>query len=233
MKKMLLTLMVVGLLSLLAGCQTDLNETGVTDLTGLSADQSMVDKGEYYLFGGVIKYYKNNSEDLASINRLLTPEVNADSRNIASATEYAGNENTQTSSTRAATTPFYRLFNSKSGDHFYTTSASEVSYAVSRAGYTFEGIQCRVGGPTPFYRLFNPTSGDHFYTVNQSEVISAMAYSGYKYEGVACYVNEGSNSLYRLFNSKNGDHFYTTSAAERNYAVSIGYKYEGIACNVN
>jgi hypothetical protein len=37
-------------------------------------------------------------------------------------------------------TPLYRLYNSGTGNHFYTTSASERDLAVSMYGYTFETI---------------------------------------------------------------------------------------------
>jgi hypothetical protein len=36
--------------------------------------------------------------------------------------------------------PTYRLFNNKTGQHFWTASQAESNYLSSGGGYTFEGI---------------------------------------------------------------------------------------------
>jgi hypothetical protein len=126
------------------------------------------------------------------------------------------------------------------GDHFYTTSATERDGAIAVHGYIDEGIACYVyssqaSGTIPLYRLFNPHNGDHFYTTSVTERDGAVANFGYTNEGIACYVfgspASGTTPLYRLFNPHNGDHFYTTSVTERDGAVAnFGYTNEGIAC---
>lgn len=122
-------------------------------------------------------------------------------------------------------TPLYRLYNGASGDHFYTTSASERDIAVVRSGYAYEGIAAYVataGGSNlrPLRRLWSPQIGDHFYTTNPEE---APAASSYVFEGNVGYVSPGAVSgwapLYRLWNDASGDHFYTTDPGERDAAV--------------
>jgi hypothetical protein len=80
------------------------------------------------------------------------------------------------------TVPFYRYYNSSSGDHLYSQGSP------APAGYHLESIMgyvyaTQVPGTTPLYRYNNPTNG-HFYTIS-GEIGSG---SGYTYEGVSCYV---------------------------------------------
>jgi hypothetical protein len=42
------------------------------------------------------------------------------------------------------TTPLLRAFSPGTGDHFYTTSASERDNAVAKLGYRDEGVACHV-----------------------------------------------------------------------------------------
>ena len=44
--------------------------------------------------------------------------------------------------------PLFRLFNSDTGDHFYTQDAAERDHAVAHAGYREEGTACYVFTPT-------------------------------------------------------------------------------------
>lgn len=133
--------------------------------------------------------------------------------------------------------PLYRLFNSRTGDHFYTTSVDERSNAVTSFGYRAENIELRLGTSTaggliPLYRLYNPRIGDHFYTMTAVERDAAAA-KGYRMEGIAGYVQAtataGMFPLYRLWNGRIGDHLYTASEAERDFAVQrFGYQFERI-----
>jgi hypothetical protein len=95
---------------------------------------------------------------------------------------------------------FYRLFNSKTGDHFYTASWEESQKAQSRrSGYKYEGIACKLYTPNfkgaanervvPFYRLYLPRGGDHFYTTSASEAENAIRVGGYINEGTAGYIS--------------------------------------------
>jgi Repeat of unknown function (DUF5648) len=141
---------------------------------------------------------------------------------------------------------FYRLYNSRNGDHFYTTDRNEADNAVRHLGYNDEGIACyvlRTSFPdvVAFYRLYNQRSGDHFYTSNREEADRAASQRGYNREGIACYVFpvgirrgvDFSIQLYRLYNPRTSDHFYTTDRNEADNAVShLGYRDEGIAAYV-
>ena len=106
------------------------------------------------------------------------------------------------------TTPFYRLYNRDSGDHFYTTDASERDSAIARSGYVSEGVACFVytsnlSGTTPLYRLWNGDASDHFYTTDSGEASAAESNSGYRGEGIACYVlpyaSPMDTPLFRLY----------------------------------
>lgn len=137
------------------------------------------------------------------------------------------------------TTPLYRLYNSWSGDHFYTTSAAERDNAIAAYGYQAELTECFVyssqaPGATPLYRLRSPSTGDHFYTTSEAERDNAIANSGYVSEGIACFMFSaaapGATPLYRLLSRSTGDHFYTSSADERDFMIAYNnYVDEGVA----
>jgi hypothetical protein len=89
-------------------------------------------------------------------------------------------------------TPMYKLYNTSTGDYFYTTSAGERDNAIANFGYSDGGVACyvfssNVLGTSPLYRLYNPTTRDHFYTISASERDNATSL-GYATEGTACYV---------------------------------------------
>lgn len=69
----------------------------------------------------------------------------------------------------AASLPMYRLYNTNSGEHFYTKTLSERDHLRS-VGWRYEGIgwQAPADGK-PVYRLYNPNAGDHHYTLNAGE----------------------------------------------------------------
>jgi hypothetical protein len=135
--------------------------------------------------------------------------------------------------TRVKAYAFYRYWNSRIGDHFYTTNYQELGSGNS--GYVAEGIQSYIPseqykGTVPLYRYWNSRIGDHFYTTNYQELGSGQ--SGYVLEGIAGYIYpnryKGTIPLYRYWNSRIGDHFYTTNYQELGSGRS-GYVLEGIA----
>jgi len=70
--------------------------------------------------------------------------------------------------------PVYRLWNSRSKDHFYTASEDEKN-SVHVHGYILEGVighisTSQIEGTVPIYRYWNPSSKDHFYTSNTLEI---------------------------------------------------------------
>jgi hypothetical protein len=83
--------------------------------------------------------------------------------------------------------PVYRLlFHDK---HFYTTDTNEKNMAVSKFGYTYEGVAF-YANPTstskPVYRLQG--TNEYFYTASSVERDKAVSKFGYTYEGVAFYL---------------------------------------------
>ncbi len=128
---------------------------------------------------------------------------------------------------------FFRLYNWRSNDHFYTADAGERDAAV-RSGYVTEGsigsvTGSQVSGSTPLYRLYNSRNRKHFYTTNADEQ-NGLTSRGYVSEGISGYVNPSGAGIavYRLYNARVDDHFYTTSAEERDSAMRSGYADEGV-----
>lgn len=139
----------------------------------------------------------------------------------------------------ANSTPVYRLYNSQTGEHFYTVFSQEY-YNLVNAGWTYEGV----GWNAPVsgwyvYRLLNPNTGDHHYCMDTNEKDTLIA-RGWAYEGVAW----GSVSLawedrktargipvYRCYNpyATTATHHYTKNANEVRALQRLGWRYEGIA----
>ncbi|MFW5741461.1 MAG: hypothetical protein ACOC1F_13990, partial [Myxococcota bacterium] len=87
-------------------------------------------------------------------------------------------------------TPFYRILNPNSGEHFYTASQGELDALVS-AGWTPEGdIGCiadaAVCGAVDLWRLIQPV-GTHMYTTDTAERDAFVA-GGSTLEGTAGFV---------------------------------------------
>lgn len=124
-----------------------------------------------------------------------------------------------------------RLYNPKSGEHFYTANTNERDHLVN-LGWSYEGVGWVAPSKSriPVYRLYNPNAGDHHYTMNAAER-DMLVKVGWNYEGVGWYSSEAQTvSLYRQYNpnAKTGTHNYTTSGGERNYLVNVGWRDEGI-----
>ncbi|MFC4651565.1 C39 family peptidase [Lactococcus nasutitermitis] len=121
----------------------------------------------------------------------------------------------------------YRLYNSNSGEHFYTENLYEAK-SLHNAGWNYEGIESKQ--PTsgaPVYRLYNPNAGLHFYTTNSYEKANLVAH-GWRYEAIAFY-SGGNVPLYRAYNPNSGQHNYTTSSSEEQSLTRAGWSNEGIA----
>ena len=126
----------------------------------------------------------------------------------------------------------YRSVSAATGEHFYTTSASEAvccgfTLEASNFYYLYSASQ---SGLSAFYRCLS-SNGKHFYTKSASceGAGTQEGILGYAADQATC----GAVPLYRLNKSSIGDHFYTTSATERDSAVAqSGYQYEGIAAYV-
>lgn len=80
-----------------------------------------------------------------------------------------------------------RLYNLKSGEHFYTANIQERDVLISK-GWKYEGVGWKAPkkSNTPVYRLYNPNAGDHHYTPDQAER-SSLIKAGWKDEGIGWY----------------------------------------------
>lgn len=130
----------------------------------------------------------------------------------------------------------YRLYNSNSGEHFYTGNPNEKNQLSSmgwKYEWKYEGVAWYApqSSNTPVYRLYNKNSSDHHYTTDQNER-DTLVRSGWKDEGIGWYSDDKKGvPLYRVYNPKAqaGSHHYTTDKTERDYLVGIGWNNEGIA----
>jgi hypothetical protein len=88
----------------------------------------------------------------------------------------------------SGTSPIYRLYSTRTRDHFYTTNLSERNQAIANVGYIDEGIvgyaytSSPPSGTSPFFRLYMNFTSDHFYTLSPSETVTAAG-GGYHLEG--------------------------------------------------
>ena len=138
---------------------------------------------------------------------------------------------TTTGQAPAAYEDMYRLYNRWTGEHLFTSSASEASN-LRGLGWSYEGVAWHAPlSGTAVYRLYNPYSGDHFYTTSASEY-RQLGGIGWRQEGVAFH-SAGSSGVpvYRLFNRwlTQGTHLFTTSASEYRQLGGIGWRQEGVA----
>ncbi|MDH6365813.1 uncharacterized protein YkwD [Enterococcus sp. PF1-24] len=131
----------------------------------------------------------------------------------------------------SANQEMYRLYNSNSGEHFYTANGAEKDN-LRKAGWNYEGI----GWIAPtngeaVYRLYNANAGDHHYTLNKAEADHLVS-QGWQAEGIGWYSDSKQGvALYRAYNpnAKAGTHNYTTNAAEQKVLLQAGWQDEGNA----
>lgn len=120
----------------------------------------------------------------------------------------------------------FRFFDTHTGTHFYTSSASERDQTVAgRADLTYEGVglnaQTQAADPAAaaVFRFFDIHSGSHFYTTSTTERDGLRSgAAGLTYEGVAFYENTvatpADTAVYRFFDKIDGTHFYTPNQNE-------------------
>ena len=125
----------------------------------------------------------------------------------------------------------FRMYNPNSGEHFYTSNASERNHLIA-AGWRFEGEgwAAPIYSNKPVYRLYNANAGDHHYTTSANERDTLVAV-GWKYEGIGWYSAESNGKpLYRQYNPNAiaGSHNYTTNKGENDHLVTVGWRAEGI-----
>ena len=157
---------------------------------------------------------------------------------------------------KSETNEMYRLYNPRSGEHFYTSSTNERDTLVRRGPWKYEGIawNAPVESDYPVYRMYSPKSKAHHYTMDENErdVLCGMGKykgkgKGWNYEGIGWYSAIDAKSynalsdaektqykpLHRLYNPRYpmvSAHHYTADENEvRVLTTQRGWKYEGIA----
>jgi hypothetical protein len=125
-------------------------------------------------------------------------------------------------------TPVYRL--QASGKHLYTANAAERDLAVSKYGYTSEGVGFYVDSTSAqIYRLTNANSNNYYYTASTDEVMSLTNTDGWTYDDVVVDNNITPSPVYRFINLFNNRHFYTIDLSEGSRITNKGWKYETVA----
>lgn len=126
----------------------------------------------------------------------------------------------------------YRLYNRWSGEHLYTSDASEKNNLVS-LGWNYEGIGWTAPtSGTPVYRLYNSYApgGEHHYTMDTKEV-STLVKAGWTNEGVKFYSASTSGvPVYREYNhyAFSNNHNYTADKSEHDKLIKLGWNDEKI-----
>ena len=128
------------------------------------------------------------------------------------------------------TVPVYRLFNSITSEHLYTTNVGERDYLMNDKanGWTDEGIAWHSAPKSgkPVYRLFDVKNGGHVYTVDANER-SAYIANGYTDEGIAWYASDKlGRKVYKLTNKKTGKILYTILKDEADILTKNGFDCE-------
>lgn len=112
----------------------------------------------------------------------------------------------------------YRIYNTQSGEHVYTTHQEEVNVRVSEGNWNYEGAAwyCPKDG-IPVYRLYNPVLGNHLYTTDENEVriLTTQDIWQKDFNGEPLFYSGGNAPVYRLYNEQlRGDHLLTTDSNE-------------------
>ena len=135
-----------------------------------------------------------------------------------------------------------RFYNTLTGTHFYTISASEkTTVKTYYPQFNFESEPFKasvqpIAGLNPVHRFYNLNLGVYFYTISEPERAWVVAnLPQMRYEGIAWYAQPGSGAgtipLFRFYNNQKGVHFYTVSVAERDSVIATlpQMTYEGAA----
>ena len=150
---------------------------------------------------------------------------------VKAASASAGAEYIAESEAADATTTLYRLYNTWTHEHLFTTDKNEYDMLVA-AGWTAEESTGKVAVKQGkgVYRLYNPTTGEHHYTTDEDEVADCVK-AGWKNEGIHFYsVKNGNVPVYSMYNphEKKFYHHYTSDPDEIARMVKAGWINEGI-----
>jgi hypothetical protein len=129
----------------------------------------------------------------------------------------------------------FRLYNTRTGDFFYTIDPNESAVNYIWQGIT--GFTSIVNAPntSPLYRLLSPDGLWHFHTASHIEMLdlknlipkwTSESTCGYVYATAPV----GPQPFYRSYNPSTGGHLYTLSIAEHDSATIVaGYRADGMS----
>ncbi|MDM8539868.1 RHS repeat-associated core domain-containing protein [Desulfococcaceae bacterium HSG9] len=142
--------------------------------------------------------------------------------------------------------PVYRLYNTVSKTHLYSTDANEKDILEAHPDWNYEGIAWygyeSDAGQYPVYRLYSPGLGKHLFTMDENEKNFLEVGPVWRFELIAWYsdsisdlsfIKSGSTSdipIYRLYSDLLKQHLFTADVNEKNTLDGNGvWVYEGIA----
>lgn len=114
-----------------------------------------------------------------------------------------------------------RLYNTRTGEHLYTTDSNEVA-ELTRSTWKNEGVIGYSGGSVGIYRLRNKRNSAHLYTGDTNE-INTLIKGDWAYDNGGSPMFYGATTgkpMYRLYNARNArtsptaQHHYTSDANE-------------------
>ena len=134
----------------------------------------------------------------------------------------------------------YRLFNSSTGVHLYTSDVVERNSVIENLdNYVYEGVAYFAANPdngVPVYRLYNQQADGHFYTTSEAERDEFLA-SNPEYVDEGSEFNafeeqvEGTLPVYRFFDPNTEAYFYTSDEVERESIIENlpNYTFQDVA----
>ena len=128
--------------------------------------------------------------------------------------------------------PVYRLSNSGTHMHLWTTDWNEFSGLHGTSGWIGEGLAwSSPTSGTAVNRLFHPTTARHLYTSDQTEIAHLVG-TGWNNEGTVFFSVPGTGvPVYRLFNpaATGTTHLLSINANEITQLEGAGWTNEGVA----
>ncbi len=128
--------------------------------------------------------------------------------------------------------PVYRLYNTVSGEHLYTSDQNESNTLSAANDWNYEGV----GWNAPdsgqgVYRLYNPVLADHLYTTDSHEVSVLTTQQGWQSDnnGKPLFYSGGTVPIYRLYNTVSYRHLLTRDENEYGVLPAHNWSQEGVA----
>lgn len=134
----------------------------------------------------------------------------------------------------AATTEVYRLYNTETADHVWTTSLTEYETVAGQGSWVGEGLKwiAPTQSSRPVYRLYNTSNGLHHFTADSNERSVLLNSPEWVEETSGIYSAEadGGKPLYRLYHPESGSHLLTTEENEKNeLSTNFGWTVETVS----